>query len=73
MFRRSRAPGERLRAVVFEASRELHIQRVVQLLGNGLDENVWAAAPRIQSRPGDRDGQVYDRAALVHSMFELSE
>jgi hypothetical protein len=62
-----------LRAVVFEASRELHVHRVVKPLGYGLDENVWAATPRIQSRPGDRDGHAYSRAVLVHGMFELSE
>jgi len=55
--------------VVFEASGELHIKRVVKRLGYGLDENAWRQ--RIQFRPPRRVGQPYDCAALVHIMFEL--
>jgi hypothetical protein len=59
--------------VVFEASGELHINRVVRRLGRGLAENALVAAQRIQFRPARRDGQAYDRAAFVHITFELSE
>ena len=71
--RQLRLEGEVLLEVVFTASGELHINRVVKGLGHGLDDSALAAAQRIQFHPARRDGQPYDCAALVHMVFELAE
>jgi TonB family protein len=65
--------GEVLVEVMFAASGQLHVQRVVKGLGHGLDESAMRAAQQIRFRPAQRDGSPYDTAALVHIVFELAE
>lgn len=65
--------GEVLVEVMFAASGQLQVQRVVRGLGHGLDEAAMRAAQQIRFRPAQRDGSPYDSAALVHIVFELAE
>jgi TonB family protein len=65
--------GEVLVQVMFSASGQLQVQRVVKGLGHGLDESALRAAQQIRFRPAQRDGSPYDSAALVHIVFELAE
>jgi TonB family protein len=71
--RQMHVQGEVLLEVMFTASGELKIQRVVRGLGHGLDEAAEKAATQIRFRPAKRDGQPYDSVALVHINFELAE
>jgi TonB family protein len=65
--------GEVLVQVMFSATGQLQVQRVVKGLGHGLDESALRAAQQIRFRPAQRDGSPYDSAALVHIVFELAE
>jgi TonB family protein len=65
--------GEVLVEVMFAASGQLQVQRVVKGLGHGLDESALRAAQQIRFRPAQRNGSPYDSAALVHIVFELAE
>lgn len=58
--------------VVFTASGQVQVERVVRGLGYGLDEQAEAAARQIQFKPARRDGQPVDFAGLVHITFELA-
>jgi len=71
--RKMHVQGEVLLEVMFTASGELKIQRVVRGLGHGLDEAAQRAAGQIRFKPARRDGQPYDSVALVHINFELAE
>jgi TonB family protein len=67
-----RIEGEVVLEVVFEASGNLRIVRVVQGLGHGLDEAAVHAAQQIRFKPAVRDGQPSDYTALVHIVFQLA-
>lgn len=71
--RKLRIEGEVLLEVMFSASGELHVQRVVRGLGHGLDEAAQKAASQIRFHPAKRNGQPCDSVALVHINFELAE
>ncbi len=71
--RQLRVEGEVLVEVVFAASGELRVQRVVRGLGHGLDESALRAARQIRFNPAKKNGQPYDSSALVHIVFELAE
>jgi TonB family protein len=58
--------------VVFHATGEVQVLRVVHGLGSGLDESARTAARQIRFRPGKRDGVPVDRTGLVQITFELS-
>ena len=58
--------------VVFRASGDVHVIRVVRGLGSGLDESARTAAEQIRFRPGKKDGVAVDRTGLVTITFELS-
>ncbi len=58
--------------VVFRASGDVHVIRVVRGLGSGLDESARAAAEQIRFRPGKKDGVAVDRTGVVTITFELS-
>jgi TonB family protein len=58
--------------VVFRASGQVQVLRVVHGLGSGLDESARAAAQQIRFRPGKKDGVPVDRTGLVQITFELS-
>jgi TonB family protein len=58
--------------VVFHASGQVQVLRVVHGLGSGLDESARTAAEQIRFRPGKKDGVPVDRTGLVQITFELS-
>jgi TonB family protein len=71
--RKLHVEGEVVLEVMFGASGELQIQRVVKGLGHGLDESAQRAARLIRFSPAKRNGQSYDTIAAVHIVFELAE
>lgn len=58
--------------VVFKASGQVEVLKVVQGLGHGLDENAEAAARQIRFTPAKADGQPVDFPANVRIDFELA-
>jgi TonB family protein len=70
--RRLEIEGEVQLEVVFGASGEVHILRVVHGLGHGLDENAVIAAKAIRFLPAKRDGHTVDSTATVHIIFQLA-
>jgi len=70
--RRLRIEGEVLLQVVFTASEELHVIRVVKGLGHGLDEAAVQAAEQIRFKPARRDGRPVDTTATLHVLFQLA-
>jgi TonB family protein len=58
--------------VVFHASGQVQVLRVIHGLGSGLDESARAAAEQIRFRPGKKDGVPVDRTGLIQITFELS-
>lgn len=69
---RLRIEGNVLLQVVFTASGEVNVLRVVQGLGHGLDESAIAAAREIRFRPARQDGRPVDSTAVVRIEFELA-
>ncbi|PYX38096.1 MAG: hypothetical protein DMG75_04915 [Acidobacteria bacterium] len=70
--RKLRLEGEVLLEVVFGASGQLRVVRVVQGLGHGLDDAAIQAAERIRFKPALRDGQPTDFTAVLHVIFQLA-
>jgi TonB family protein len=64
--------GEVLLEVVFSASGQLRVARVVRGLGHGLDEAAIAAANKMRFKPAVRLGQPIDSSAVVHVLFQLA-
>jgi len=71
--RRLHIQGEVLLQVVFMASEELRVVRVVKGLGHGLDEAALQAAEQIRFKPARRDGQPVDTTATLHVLFQLAD
>jgi TonB family protein len=70
--REKKIEGEVLLEVMFSASGQVRVLRVMRGLGFGLDENAEDAASKIRFQPGTRDGAPIDMKATVHIVFELS-
>jgi TonB family protein len=70
--RTKKIEGDVLLQVVFTASGEVRVERVVQGLGYGLDQSAEAAARQIRFRPALQEGQPVDFSAIVHIEFELA-
>jgi TonB family protein len=70
--RSKKIEGEVLLQVVFSASGDVRVQRVVQGLGYGLDESAESSARQIRFRPAQRGGQPVDSTAIVHIVFALA-
>jgi TonB family protein len=70
--RRAHVQGEVLLSVVFKASGEIHVVRVVSGLGHGLDESAVRAAQQIRFKPAERGGQPVDLPATLHMVFQLA-
>jgi len=70
--KRLKVEGEVLLEVVFTATGQVRVQRVVQGLGHGLDESAIQAARKIQFKPALRDGQPTDFQAVLHIVFQLA-
>lgn len=65
--------GEVLLEVVFSASGNVEVGKVVKGLGYGLDASAENAARAIRFRPAQRNGQPVDSSAIVHIVFELAD
>jgi TonB family protein len=70
--REHRIEGEVQFEVLFSASGQVHIIRMLRGLGWGLDEHARDAASQIRFRPGTRNGVPVDMTGTVHIVFELS-
>src|ERR1700675_1187427 len=70
--RAKKIEGDVLVQVVFTASGDVKIERVVQGLGDGLDESAEAAAREIRFHPAKQGGQPVDLTAIVHITFQLA-
>jgi TonB family protein len=70
--RRLRIEGEVLLEILFTASGEARVIRLVRGLGHGLNENALAAAGAIRFRPAQRAGTTVDSTAIVHIVFQLA-
>jgi TonB family protein len=64
--------GNVLVDVIFCASGEIRLVKVVQGLGHGLDEAAQQAVMRIKFRPATRDGAAVDTRATVSITFEVT-
>jgi len=69
--RKQRINGEVRLQVLFSADGRVHVVRVVQGLGYGLDEQAVKAAEHIKFKPALHEGQPVDSTAMVHIIFEL--
>jgi TonB family protein len=70
--RAKKVEGEVVLQVVFTASGEVQVLRVLKGLGYGLDESAQNAARLIKFNPAQKDGQAVDSSAVVHIVFELA-
>ena len=70
--RRQRIEGEVLLEILFAASGQVHVLRIVRGLGDGLDEHAISAAEAIRFRPAERAGMAADSTAIVHIVFQLA-
>ena len=70
--RRLAIEGEVLIEVVFSASGQVQVVRVVKGLGHGLDEAAMSAAQQIRFEPALQNGQRVDVPATVHIVFQLA-
>jgi TonB family protein len=58
--------------VVFLATGQVRVVRVVHGLGHGLDEEAMKVASAIRFKPSTRDGVAVDSKAIIHVTFELA-
>src|SRR5208337_163268 len=70
--RQLKIEGEVLLDVIFSATGQIRIVKVVRGLGHGLDESAVRAAEKIQFKPAMRDGQPADSEAVLHIIFALA-
>ena len=67
-----RIEGDVRLEVVFTASGEVRVLRVIQGLGSGLDDAAETAAREIRFRPALQDGQPVDSEVPIRITFELA-
>jgi len=70
--RKQGVEGEVRLEVEFTADRHVHVLRVLQGLGFGLDEQAVHAAEQIKFKPAMHEGQPINSTAVVHIVFELA-
>ena len=70
--RQLKIEGEVLLDVVFSATGQIRIVKVVRGLGHGLDESAVRAAEKIQFKPALKDGHPADSEAVLHIVFQLA-
>lgn len=64
--------GEVRLEVRFTADKQVHVLRILQGLGFGLDEQAIRAAEHIKFKPAMHEGRAIDSTAIVHIIFELA-
>ncbi len=70
--RRLRIEGDVVLEVVFSATGQLQVLRVVDGLGHGLDEAAIAAAREIRFKPARSEGRAVDQATTLRVVFRLA-
>lgn len=70
--RTNKIQGVVLLQVIFTASGQVRVERVVKGLGYGLDQAAENAARQIQFHPATRDGEPVDFNAIARIVFELA-
>lgn len=70
--RAKKVEGDVLLQVVFTASGQVQVERIVRGLGYGLDEAAEAAARQIRFHPAEQDGRPVDFDAIAHITFQLA-
>jgi TonB family protein len=70
--RQNKIEGAVTLEVLFAAAGDVRILRLLQGLGDGLDENAMRAARQIRFRPAERDGEAVDSVATVQIRFQLA-
>jgi TonB family protein len=70
--RKLKMEGEVLLEVMFGANGQLHVNRVVQGLGHGLDEAAVSATNKIKFKPAQRNGVAVDSTNIVRVTFQLA-
>jgi TonB family protein len=70
--RQLKIEGEVLLEVVFSATGQIRVVKVVRGLGHGLDESAVRAAEKIQFKPALQDGHPADFEAVLHIVFQLA-
>lgn len=70
--RKAKVEGEVRLEVLFAATGQAHVVRVLQGLGYGLDEQAVRAAEQIKFKPAQHEGQPVDSKFVVHIIFELA-
>lgn len=69
--RKQKINGEVRLEVLFRSDGQIHVMRVLEGLGHGLDEQAVKAAEQIKFKPALHEGQPIDSMAQVHIIFEL--
>ncbi len=69
--RELRIDGEVRLEVVFTTVGQVHVIKVLQGLGHGLDEQAVRAAEQIKFKPALNEGEPVDSTAVVHIIFQL--
>lgn len=70
--RRARIEGDVVLEVLFSASGNLRVLRVVRGLGYGLEQNAIEASAKIRFRPAKEDGHAVDTVAVVRISFQMA-
>jgi TonB family protein len=70
--RQRKIEGTVLLDVVFTATGEVRVLRVMRGLGYGLDENAMDAARRIRYTPATQAGSPVDQRVTLHVVFEIT-
>ena len=70
--RRLKIEGEVRLEVRFTAEGQVHVVKVLQGLGYGLDEQALHCAEQIKFKPAMHAGRAVDSTAVVHIIFELA-
>ncbi len=70
--RRLKIEGEVQLEVVFSATGQIRILKILHGLGHGLDESAIRAAEKVQFKPSLRDGHPADCEAIMHVTFQLA-
>ncbi len=70
--RRMRLEGDVVLQVIFRASGQVQVIRVVRGLGHGLDESAIRAAQQIHFKSARRHGVPVDFPAVIHIVFQMA-
>jgi TonB family protein len=70
--RRAHIEGDVVLEVLFTATGNLRVLRVVRGLGYGLEQNALDAAAKIRFRPASQDGHAVDTVAIVRISFQVA-